>query len=322
MKRARALSTAAFLAVAAINTMAQSDVPGVNPRSGIPSSQMPAVLASVSYDQRLNEQLPLDLPFRDEEGRQVKLGDYFGAKPVVMAFVYYECPMLCTQVLNGLTTSLMILEESVGREFDVIAVSFDPRETPALANGKKKSNLDRYKRPETAKGWHFLTGDESSIKALTDAAGFHYAWDEKTQQFAHPSGIIVTTPEGKLSRYFFGIEYAPRDVKFALMDSSAGRIGNAIDQLLLYCYHYDPATGSYGFVAMRAVRVGGAVTVLALLGFVVVSIRREGRTGSPRGDHPTAQSPRGGDPGAGQGNIATSEAGRSLHARRSEAEPR
>jgi protein SCO1/2 len=256
---------------------AQSDVPGVNPSPGVPSSQMPSVLSKVSFDQRLNAQLPLDLPFKDEEGRSVRLGDYFGQRPVVLAFVYYECPMLCTQVLNGLTTSLMVLTESVGRDFDVVAVSFDARETPALANGKKKSNLDRYKRPESANGWHFLTGDEPSIKALTDAAGFHYAWDDRTNQFAHPSGIVVATPEGLVSRYFFGIEYAPRDVKFALIESSAGRIGNAIDQLLLYCYHYDPATGSYGFVAMRAVRIGGAVTLVALLGFIVVSLRREGR---------------------------------------------
>jgi protein SCO1/2 len=187
--------------------------------------------------------------------------------------------MLCTQVLNGLTTSLTVLTETVGREFDVVAISFDARETPALANGKKKSHLDRYKRPESAHGWHFLTGDAAAIKAVTDAAGFAFVWDEQTQQFAHPSGIIVATPEGKLARYFFGIEYAPRDVKFALIESSAGRIGNAIDQLLLYCYHYDPASGSYGFVAMGAVRIGGALTVLALVGFVVVSIRREMRAG-------------------------------------------
>jgi len=257
--------------------MAQSDVPGVNPSPGVPSTQMPPVLAKVSYQQRLNEPLPLDLPFKDEDGRDVRLGDYFGRRPVVLAFVYYECPMLCTQVLNGLTTSLSVLDESVGREFDVVAVSFDPRETPVLASGKKKSHLDRYKRPESAGGWHFLTGSEASITALTAAAGFHYTWDERTKQFAHPSGIIVTTPEGKLSRYFFGIEYAPRDVKFALIESSAGRIGNAIDQLLLYCYHYDPATGSYGFVAMSAVRLGGAVTLVALVGFIGISIRRERR---------------------------------------------
>lgn len=251
----------------------------MDPSAGVPSNQMPPVLSDVRFDQRLNEQLPLATRFKDEEGRDVALGDYFGSKPVVLAFVYYECPMLCTQVLNGLTTSLTVLDETVGRDFDVVAISFDARETPALASGKKRSHLDRYKRPESAAGWHFLTGDEAAIKAVTSAAGFKYVWDAKTQQFAHPSGIIVATPEGKLSRYFFGIEYAPRDVKFALVESSAGRIGNAVDQLLLYCYHYDPATGSYGFVAMGAVRVGGALTVLALVGFVVISIRRDMRAG-------------------------------------------
>jgi protein SCO1/2 len=256
---------------------AQSDVPGVNPTAGIPSSQMPPVLAKASFDQRLNEQLPLDVEFRDENGRKVRLGEYFGARPVVMAFVYYECPMLCTQVLNGLTNSLSVIDETVGREFDVVAVSFDPRETSVLASGKKKTLLDRYKRPESASGWHFLTGDEASIRRVTDAAGFHYTWDERTQQFAHPSGVIVTTPEGKVARYFFGIEYAPRDLKFALIESSAGRIGNLVDQLLLYCYHYDPATGSYGFVAMGAVRVAGALTLVTLLGFVLLSLHREHR---------------------------------------------
>jgi protein SCO1/2 len=273
------LLTAALIGLAAATGGAQSNVPGVNPAASAPSTQMPTVLSEVRFDQRLNEPLPLDATFRDEEGRTVRLGDYFGQKPVILAFVYYECPMLCTQVLNGLTTSLTVLDETVGREFDVVAISFDARETPALANGKKKSHLDRYKRPDSAPGWHFLTGDESSIKAVTQAAGFHYVWDDKTQQFAHPSGIVVATPDGKLSRYFFGIEYAPRDVKFALVESSAGRIGNAIDQLLLYCYHYDPATGSYGFVAMGAVRIGGALTVLALVGFVVMSIRRDMRAG-------------------------------------------
>jgi protein SCO1/2 len=267
------------MAMAGATAMAQSDVPGVNPTAGVPSNQMPRVLADVRFDQRLNEALPLDAPFTDEDGRPVTLGDYFRKKPVVLAFVYFECPMLCTQVLNGLTTSLTVLDETVGREFDVVAISFDARETPALASGKKKAHLDRYKRPESAGGWHFLTGEEASIKAVTAAAGFTYVWDDRTQQFAHPSGIVVATPEGKISRYFFGIDYASRDVKFALIESSQGRIGNAIDQLLLYCYHYDPATGSYGFVAMGLVRIGGALTVLALVGFVVLSIRREGRAG-------------------------------------------
>jgi protein SCO1 len=271
---------ASILTILAVTTAgAQSNVPGVNPSAGIPSSQMPSVLSQVSFDQRLNEQLPLDLQFTDEAGRRVRLGTYFGTKPVVLAFVYYECPMLCTQVLNGLTSSLTVLAETVGREFDVVAVSFDPRETSVLADGKKRAHLDRYQRPESTAGWHFLTGDEAAIKALTAAAGFRYVWDARTQQFAHPSGIIVTTPGGKVARYFFGIEYPSRDLKFALMEASAGRIGNAIDRLLLYCYHYDPSTGSYGFVAMGAVRVGAALTLMALVGFVVASIRREGRGG-------------------------------------------
>jgi protein SCO1/2 len=273
----QAILTTALILGAAIVASAQSDVPGARPSPGIPSSQMPSVLSKVTFEQRLNERLPLDLQFKDEEGRTVKLGDYFGKRPVVMAFVYYDCPMLCTQVLNGIDTSLTVLNETVGKDFDVVAVSFDPRETPALANGKKKAQVDRYKRPGSEAGWHFLTGEEPAIRELTNAAGFHYVWDEKTQQFAHPSGIVVVTPDGRLARYFFGIEYASRDVKFALIESSAGRIGNAIDQLLLYCYHYNPATGQYGFVTMSLVRIAGVLTLAALAGFVIVSVRRDAR---------------------------------------------
>lgn len=247
---------------------------GLQPGGGAPSSQVPGPLGQVAFEQRLEQQLPLDLPFRDEAGRTVKLGDYFGRKPVVLAFVYYECPMLCTQVLNGLESALRVLNETVGREFDVVTVSFDPRESAVLAAGKKKAYLERYQRPEAEQGWHFLTGDEAAIAALTKAAGFSYVWDEASQQFAHASGIVVATPAGKLSRYFFGIDYSPRDLKFALMESSHERIGTLADQLLLYCYHYDPQTGNYGFVAMRAVRLGGAVTLMALVGFVFVSLRR------------------------------------------------
>lgn len=275
----KTLVLAASIVLLAGAVSAQPSAPGLSPTPGPPSTDTPAALADVRFEQRLDAQLPLDTPFRDDQGRAVTLGDYFGRKPVVLAFVYYDCPMLCTQILNGITSSLIVLDETVGREFDVVAISFDPRETPVLASGKKKSHLDRYNRPESADGWHFLTGDEAAIRAVTAAAGFHYQWDARTEQFAHPSGIIVVTPEGRLSRYFFGIEYAPRDLKFALIESSAGRIGSAIDQLLLYCYHYDPATGSYGFVAMGAVRAGGALTVLALVGFVIISIRREGRAG-------------------------------------------
>jgi protein SCO1/2 len=254
---------------------AQGNAPGVRPDPTMPSSQVPAALRDVSFEQRLNEQLPLDLEFKDESGRTVKLGEYFGRKPVILTFVYYECPMLCTQVLNGLESALRVLNESVGKEFDVVTVSFDPKETPVLAAGKKKAYLERYKRPEAQQGWHFLTGSEESIAALTKAAGFSYRWDEASHQFAHASGIVVVTPQGKLSRYFMGIDYSPRDVKFALIESSNEKIGTLADRLLLYCYHYDPAKGNYGFVAMRAVRIGGAVTILALVGFVFVSIRRD-----------------------------------------------
>lgn len=263
------------VALMSVVVSAQGNAPGVMPDPTFPSNKKPVALEKVSFEQRLNEQLPLDLPFKDEQGKAVKLGDYFGRKPVVLTFVYYECPMLCTEVLNGLESSLRVLNETVGKEFDVVTVSFDPKETPVLAAGKKKAYLERYKRPEAEQGWHFLTGDPASIDALTKAAGFNFVWDEASHQFAHASGIVITTPAGKVSRYFLGIDYSPRDVKFALIESSHGRVGSLADKLLLYCYHYDPTTGNYGFVAMRAVRVGGAVTILALVGFVFVSIRRD-----------------------------------------------
>jgi protein SCO1/2 len=261
----------------ATSAFAQDSGRGLRPEAGVPANQMPGLLVDVGFDQRLNERLPLDATLRDEDGRTVQLGKYFGAKPVVLAFAYYECPMLCTQILNGLTSSLRVLTETVGTEFEVVVVSFDPRETPTLAAGKKKAYIDRYDRAGTEHGWHFLTGDEASIRRVTDAAGFRYVWDPKTLQYAHASGIVVTTPDGRLSRYFFGIEYAPRDLKFALIESSAGRIGNAIDKLLLYCYHYNPETGSYALVAMNTVRLGGAVTLVALVGFVAVALRKEQR---------------------------------------------
>ena len=265
------------LGLASVVVSAQGEAPGLRPAQAPPSSQMPAALQKVAFEQRLNAQLPLDLPFTDETGAAVKLGDYFGRKPVVLAFVYYECPMLCTQVLNGLESALRVIHESAGKEFDVVTVSFDPRETSVLAAGKKKAYLDRYKRAGAEQGWHFLTGEQASIDALTKAAGFSFYWDDQTQQFAHASGIVVATPAGKLSRYFFGIDYSARDLKFALIESSSEKIGSLADRLLLYCYHYDPATGNYGFMAMRAVRLGGAVTLVALVGFIFVSIRRENR---------------------------------------------
>ena len=271
------LAPAAVAALAGVSVFAQADAPGLRPAAAPPSNAMPVALQQIRFDQRLDQQLPLDAEFKDEQGATVRLGDYFGARPVVVAFVYYECPMLCNQILNGLVSGIGVLDQTVGEDFDVVAISFDARETPVQAAAKKATYVDAYKRPGSERGWHFLTGDETTIKRVTDTAGFQFAWDAATQQFAHASGVIVATPEGKLSRYLFGIEYPPRDLKFALMESSAGRIGSVVDQVLLYCYHYEPATGTYSLVAMNAVRMGGVVTMVALVGFVGISLRRDGR---------------------------------------------
>ncbi len=250
---------------------------GARPQSGaMSSSGLPKALKEVSIEQKLNEQLPLDLMFRNEKGEAVKLGDFFGKKPVVLALVYYECPMLCTQVLNGMVSAFKVLSFKAGEEFDVVTVSFDPRETPALASAKKKTYvgyLPEAKRNPAAKGWHFLTGDEESIRRLTDAVGFRYYFDEATNQFAHASAIMVATPEGKLARYFYGIEYSPKDLRLGLIEASENKIGTAVDQLLLYCYHYDPATGTYGAVVMNMIRLGGVAT-LVLMGVLFFVLRR------------------------------------------------
>jgi protein SCO1 len=243
---------------------------GARPSAGNPSTGLPTALRDVRIEQKLNQQLPLDLVFHDEAGQTVKLGQYFGQKPVVLALVYYDCPMLCTQVLNGLITSLRVLPFQVGKEFDVVTISFDPRETPALAAQKKKLYVDYLPDKMEASantGWHFLTGDAANIERITDAVGFRYHYDEATSQFAHASAIMVATPEGKLSRYFYGIDYPARDLRLGLIESSQNKIGSPVDQLLLYCYHYDPATGKYGAAIMRVMRIAG---VLFLLGIVAM----------------------------------------------------
>lgn len=268
---------AALVLTGVVSALAQPSAPGLRPDPAPPANQTPPALQQVRFDQKLDARLPLDAAFKDEAGRDVRLGDYFGTRPVVLAFVYYECPMLCTQILNGLVSGLGVLDQTAGTEFDVVAISFDARETPVMAAAKKAVYLDAYKRPGAEQGWHFLTGDEANIRRVTDAAGFQFSWDETTQQFAHASGVMVVTPDGRLARYLFGIEYPPRDLKFALMESSAGRIGSVVDQVLLYCYHYEPTTGSYSLIAMNAVRLGGAVTVALLFGFVAMSLRRDGR---------------------------------------------
>jgi len=240
---------------------------------------LPEPLREVKIEQRLNEQVPLDLQFKDETGRTVQLREYFhGSRPVILALVFYKCPMLCNQILSGLTAGLRAQSFDAGREFDVLTVSFDPRETPELAAEKKQSYLERYNRPGTERGWHFLTGDEMNIRRLTDAAGFRYNYDEKTNQFAHASGIMLLTPEGKLSRYFYGVEYNPRDLRLGLVEASNNKIGSAVDQLLLYCFHYDPATGRYGPVVINIMRLGGVVTVLGIGALILVLRRRSGKS--------------------------------------------
>lgn len=233
------------------------------------------ILSQVGLDQKLDEQVPLELVFRDEEGHRVSLGDYFRGKPVILALVYYECPMLCNLILNGLAASLKTLAFDVGREFEVVTVSFDPRETPELAAAKKHSYVQQYGRPGASEGWHFLTGDETSVAALTEAVGFRYAWDEETQQFAHAGAILILTPEGRLARYLYGVEYPPRDLRLALVEASENKIGSPVDQLLLLCFHYDPMTGKYGFVIMSALRILGLATLLALGTFIFIMVRRD-----------------------------------------------
>lgn len=246
-------------------------------RAGTPDE----IIRGIGFEQRLGVQLPLDLMFTDESGREVRLGKYFGQKPVVLALVYYECPMLCTQVLNGLAKSIRTMSLQAGEDFEIVAVSFDPRETPQLAAENKHEYIRRYGQENTESGWHFLTGNAPEIDALTTAAGFRYSFDETTGQYAHASGIIVATPQGISSRYLFGIDYPPRDLRLGLVEASGGKIGSLADQVLLYCYLYDPKTGKYGLVIMRVLRAGGIATVLALATFMLVMFRRDWRARLP-----------------------------------------
>jgi protein SCO1 len=247
---------------------------------GQPASAKPGILNEIGIDQRIGNQLPLDLPFTDETGRTVRLGEYFGRRPVILALVYYECPMLCTQVLNGLVSALGVMNFEAGREFDVVAVSFNPKEGPGLASQKKAAYMERYDRPHTAGGWHFLTGSEDSIRRLTSAVGFRYTFDDESKQFAHGAAIQVVTPKGTLARYFYGIEFSARDIRFGLIEASEERIGTPIDDVLLLCYHYDPSSGKYGAAVLGLVRLGAVATVLAFLVFLTVSLRRERAAGA------------------------------------------
>ncbi len=246
------------------------------------SNGLPQQLQAVGIEQKLNEQVPLDAVFKDENGKEIKLGEYFGkGKPVILALVYFECPMLCNEVLNGLTGSLKGVSFDAGKDFDVVAISFDARENslPELAKNKKAGYLSRYERKNTENGWHFLTGTQSEIDKVTQAVGFNYKFDAATNQFAHAGGIMMLTPEGRLSRYFYGIDYQPRDLKFGLIDSSESKIGNPAEQLYLYCFHYDPATGNYGLAVLRVMRLAAIATILGIVGMVFVFWRRNKKKG-------------------------------------------
>jgi protein SCO1/2 len=258
------------------------------PDAGVAAGQQLPIMKEIGIDQKPDAKLPLDAEFSDEQGAAVKLGQFYGPRPVVLALVYYRCPMLCTQVLSGLAGSLQGVTFAPGREYEVVVVSFDPGETPAMAAERKKDFVSRYIRKVDPGHIHFLTGRETSIKALTGAVGFRYAWDQQTSQYAHPAAITITTGDGRVSRYLYGVEFAPRDLKLALVEASEGHVGSVIDQALLFCYHYDPATGRYGIVIMNLVRGAGALTVLGIGLGIVLSLRRERRLAATLASTPSA----------------------------------
>jgi protein SCO1/2 len=248
-----------------------------------PANVRPPYLENVGIEQHLDTQVPADLAFVDETGRAVKFGDYFGHKPLILNLVYYTCPMLCGETLAGLTGSMKAIKFDVGKEFDIVTVSFNPRETPEMAAAKKKEYLERYGRPGAAAGWHFLTGPPESIDALTKAVGFQYQYDPRINQYAHATAIMLLTPQGRISRYFYGVEFAPKDLRMGLVEASQEKIGNAVDQILLYCYHYNPAAGKYGAVVANMLRLGAAVTIVFVGGLVIVLLRLE-KMAPPRRD--------------------------------------
>jgi protein SCO1 len=237
------------------------------------SSVRPTVLRNVGIDQKLNQQIPLDIEFHDETGKAIRLGDYFGHKPAILSLVYYDCPMLCTMVLNGLLESLKQLKFNVGDQFNVVTVSFDPTEKPSLAAAKKAVYVGLYGRPGAAENWHFLTGDEKAIQQLTQAVGFRYNYDPQTKQYVHATGIMVLTPQGRLARYFYGIKYPAGNLRLGLVEASQGKIGSPVDEILLYCCQYDPQTGKYSLIISRAIKIAAGVTILCLGTMILVLFR-------------------------------------------------
>ena len=282
-KRARAHAVRPYVLLACLLSAIASPVVGQT--YGPPSkttgivdpSEMPGPLKEVGIDQRLGEKLPLDAPFVDETGREVTLGDYFGERPVILFFGYYDCPMLCPLIWNGLAKSIGVLEFNAGTEFDVVSISIAPDETAEMAQNAKTKAVERYGRPETAGGWHFLRGSPESIRRATEAAGFRYALIEDSGEYAHASGIMVTTPDGTLAQYHYGIDYSPKDLRLALVEASENPIGSVVDQILLYCFRYDPTVGKYTAVVTRVLRLAGVAFLLALAAFLWIMWRLDRR---------------------------------------------
>ena len=288
--------------------MAQVSVYG-DKQMGPANDKPPAILNGVGIAQNLNGQLPLALAFTDDHGQQVQLGSYFGKRPAILALVYYQCPMLCSEELNGLTGALQMVSFVPGKDFDVIVVSIDPSEGTDLAAAKKRTYLKRYGRPDTAAGWHFMTGTQANIDALTKAVGFGYVEipgpDGKLTQFAHASSIQIVTPEGKLAQYYMGVEYSPKDLRLGLVEASANRIGSPVDNILTYCYHYDPKTNKHSLIVARVVQLGGLVTVFTLGGFMLVMFRRDSRQQDGGAGDGSAGTGTPGDSAAGTGKTGT-----------------
>ena len=254
--------------------------------AGAQQVTMPAILSKVGITQNLNARIPPDLVFRDETGKSVRIGDFFGKKPIVFSLVYFDCPALCTEVLNGELRTMKAISLDLGKDFEAVTVSFEPKDTPALAKAKRDVYIGQYGRPEAADHWHFLTGDQQSIDALTDVAGFRYAYDSSIRQYAHAAAILVLTPDGRIDRYFYGVQYPARDVRLGLVEASEGKIGTLTDHALLYCYQYDPMTGKYGMVVMNVLRAAGGLTVLLLGIFMTLMFLRERKR--PSGVSPAA----------------------------------
>jgi protein SCO1/2 len=288
LNAARCLSASTWLALllAGMASVPAASAASVSSASIVPASEMPGVLKAVGYDQRIGEKVPLDVPWRDEHGREVKLGDYLGGaghRPAVLVMAYYHCPMLCDLVLQGVETGLKPLSLDPGRDFDVIVAGIDPAEKPEQAAKKKQEILERYARPGTENGWHFLTGPQDSITRLTQAVGFRYVYDPERNQFAHAAGMVILTPEGRVSRYLLGVEFPARDIRLGLVESGNGKLGTVVDQVLLYCFHYDPLVGRYSAVTLKIVRLSAVVTVAGLALLVLFLRRRKTAEPGPLG---------------------------------------